>query len=47
MPENNVPEFRSMDEWVNQTRDMKIKDEHHNHIKNNDNQFTDPENVAV
>ncbi len=47
MPENNVPESRYMNERVNQNRNMKIKYEHHNHIKNNDNQFTDPENVAV
>lgn len=42
-----MPEFRYMNEEENQNRNMKIKDEHHNHIKNNDNQFTDPENVAV
>lgn len=47
MPENNVPESRYMNERVNQNRNMKIKDEHHNHIKLDDNQFTDPENVAV
>lgn len=47
MPENNVPESRYMNERANQNRNMKIKDEHHNHIKSNDNKFTDPENVAV
>lgn len=26
MPENNVPEFRYMNEWVNQNRKMKIND---------------------
>lgn len=47
MPENNEPESRYMNERVNQNRNMKIKDEHHKHINNNDNQFTNPENVAV